>query len=152
MNRDILSIGVGCLSSGLWLLSVTLFTFLHAHIFIYEIPEDRIDQYQDMMTRKEKYVFNFYDKTRRKKNKAENKSNKGTMTFLPVNTIPHKYIHVHTHLLIDVYGIYLLIVPLNKNISHEIYANFQIQCFTLYMDINETVAEVTRNYWNIISL
>ncbi|TNN17111.1 hypothetical protein EWB00_011247 [Schistosoma japonicum] len=56
-RQDILSIGVGCLSSGLWLLSVTLFTFLHAHIFIYEIPEDRIDQYQDMMTRKEEQTF-----------------------------------------------------------------------------------------------
>ncbi|CAH8494772.1 unnamed protein product [Schistosoma turkestanicum] len=51
-RQDILSIGVGCLSSGLWILCVTLFTFLHANIFIYEMPDDTIDEYQEMMTRK----------------------------------------------------------------------------------------------------
>ncbi|CAH8538145.1 hypothetical protein MS3_00004908 [Schistosoma haematobium] len=61
-RQDILSIGVGCLSSGLCLLSVTLFTFLHAHVFIYEIPDDNIDEHQYVVTRrKEDQTFNTED-------------------------------------------------------------------------------------------
>ncbi|CAH8518101.1 unnamed protein product [Heterobilharzia americana] len=55
-RQDILSIGVGCLSSGLCLLFVTLFTFLHAHVFIYKIPEEDSIEHQEV-TRKEDQVF-----------------------------------------------------------------------------------------------
>lgn len=74
--RDILSIGVGCLSSGLWLLSVTLFTFLHAHVFIYEIPDDNIDEHQDVVTRR-KEVRLYYNIIPRILNKCIQNAEKG---------------------------------------------------------------------------
>ncbi|CAH8846937.1 unnamed protein product [Trichobilharzia szidati] len=72
-RQDILSIGVGCLSSGLCLLSVTMFTFLHAHVFIYEIPEDdTANEYQET-TRRGEEVCIVEDENETNKSKHDNR-------------------------------------------------------------------------------